>query len=147
VLTDTRGNLLRGQTRPGDEGERAGGRRVLKGIRAVFPSLRKVFIDQGYEGEDFAAEVQAETGVTLEVVAKPPGQVGFAVHPKRWVVERTIAWLGRCRRLSKDYEHDLASSDAFLHLASIQRLLRKLAPSRDQLYHKPAPNGIQLALL
>src|SRR5262249_5308586 len=101
VLTDTRGNLLRARTRPGDEGERAGGKRVLNGIRAVVPTLRTVFIDQGYAGEDFVAEVQAQTGVTLEVVAKPEGQVGFAVHPKRWVVERTIAWLNRCRRLSK----------------------------------------------
>jgi putative transposase len=70
-------------------------------------------------------------GITIEIVTRLPDQVGFQVQPHRWIVERTIAWLGRCRRLSKDVEHLAKNSAAWIYWASIQRMLRYLAPPRD----------------
>ncbi len=144
---DTLGNLLRVVVGPADESDRAGAKRLLRAIQQAFPRLTTVWVDQSDRGADFQAEVAVETGVRLEVVEKPGGQLGFAVVPRRWVVERTLAWTGRSRRLSKDYEQDAASTQAFIYLASIQRLLKKLAPSPDQIHHRPSAKPIQLALL
>ena len=71
-------------------------------------------------------------GITIEIVTRPADQVGFQVQPRRWVVERTIAWLGRCRRLSKDVEQLVKNSAAWIYWASIQRMLRYLTPPPDQ---------------
>ncbi|MBI4544570.1 MAG: transposase, partial [Gemmatimonadetes bacterium] len=73
------------------------------------------------------ADVAADQGCTLEVVRREPGTVGFAVQPRRWVVERTFAWLGKHRRLSKDYEEHCESSEAWLYLAMIHTFVRRLA--------------------
>ncbi len=78
---------------------------------------------QGYAGERPATA----TSVTVEIVKKPPNQVGFAVHPRRWVVERFFAWISRNRRLWKDPEATLASAKAFLYAASVMILIRRLA--------------------
>ena len=69
------------------------------------------------------------TRIAIEIVRKPPGQVGFLVHPRRWVVERCFAWLGRNRRLAKDFEATVASAVAFLYAASVMLLTRRLARS------------------
>ncbi len=69
------------------------------------------------------------TPITVEIVKKQPDQVGFAVHPRRWVVERTFAWLGRNRRLWKDTETTIASAEAFLHAAAVLILIRRIARS------------------
>lgn len=69
--------------------------------------------------------VKETFGLILEVVKRDEGQVGFVVQPKRWVVERTFAWLGRYRRLSKDYEHCTKSSEAMIYLASIDIMLKR----------------------
>jgi putative transposase len=71
-------------------------------------------------------------GITIEIVKRPADQIGFQVQPRRWVVERTIAWVNRCRRLSKDYERLAKNSAAWIYWASIQRMLRYLAPPLDQ---------------
>lgn len=146
MLVDTLGNLLRVVVRPAHESDRAGAKHVLHAIQATFPRLTKVWADQSYSGADFQAEVQATTGVTVEVVEKPKDQLGFAVVPKRWVVERTLAWTGRARRLSKDYERDPRRTEAFIYLASIHRFLKTLAPSADQLHRGPRGFPTQLAL-
>lgn len=105
-----------------------------------FPRLQHGWVDQGYRGE-FLGWVTQRFGVSLEVVARrdggrrarwlppgaePPEVPRFAVVPRRWVVERTFAWLGRSRRLSKDYEFLPATSEAVLYLAASQLLLRRL---------------------
>jgi putative transposase len=106
-----------------------------------FPRLTHGWVDQGYRGE-FLAQAKQAFGVTLQVVARadggrrgrwlppgaqPPAVPAFAVVPRRWVVERTFGWLGRHRRLSKDYEFLPATSEALIYLAMIQLLVRRLA--------------------
>jgi putative transposase len=110
-----------------------------------FPRLRHGWVDQGYRGE-FLGRVKQRFGVTLQVVARPdggrrarwlpPGAApvavpAFAVVPRRWVVERTFAWLGRFRRLSRDYEFLPATSEAVIYLAMSQILVRRLASTRQ----------------
>jgi putative transposase len=101
---------------------------VVDHVAARWTAMRKVWADQGYTG-DLADWLHAEYGIDLEIVLKAADQQGFAVLPRRWVVERTIAWQGRNRRLSKDYEHAVQYSEAWCYIASIQLLLRRLRPA------------------
>jgi transposase len=98
--------------------------------KPVAPRVTAGWVDQGFKAGVAAAK--AEVGWDLAVVAKPPGQVGFQVQPRRWVVERTFAWLTDCRRLTKDYEVYSETSEAFIHLAMIHLMLRRLAPAPAQ---------------
>ena len=93
--------------------------------------MQKVWADQGYTG-DLADRLRAEYGIDLEIVVRSTEQAGFTVLPRRWVVERTIAWQGRSRRLSKDYEHAADYSEAWCYIASIQLLLRRLRPPQER---------------
>jgi putative transposase len=101
---------------------------LLHSLRGRFPRLEKIFADGGYAGqlEEWTPD---ETGFDLEIVHKLPDQKGFQVLPKRWVVERTFAWCGRYRRLSKDYEELPANSETLIHLAMTHRMLNRLAPA------------------
>lgn len=112
---------------------------VLAGVRAVFPRLHHLWDDAGYSGKG-AAWVRAVLGWSVEIVKRPPRGVwlpagaepppmpaGFQVLTRRWVVERTFAWLGRYRRLSKDYEVLPASEEAWIYLATTNLLVRRLA--------------------
>jgi transposase len=94
------------------------------------PRLTKVWVDEGYQSKDVAAAVTAGLQVDLEIVPKPVGSKGFVLLPRRWVVERTIAWLGRCRRLSKDYEYHTATTEAMIYWAMSRLMLRRLAKKR-----------------
>jgi len=91
------------------------------------PRLERLWADGGYAGH--RTLWVAERGWTLEIVAKDPSAEGFQVLPKRWIVERTFAWLGKCRRLSKDSEHLVTSSEAMIRMAMIGLMLRRLAPA------------------
>lgn len=91
------------------------------------PPLQRLWADGGYVSHRFAAWVQATTGAVLEIVRRAPGQRGFTALPKRWVVERTFAWLGRYRRLSKDYEQNPQSSEAWITGALTHLMVRRLA--------------------
>ena len=90
-------------------------------------ALTLIWADAGYFSANLIAWAKHWLGYTLEIVQRPRGQKGFRVLPRRWVVERTFAWLGRYRRLSKDYEQNLASSEAYLYLAMTHRMVRRLA--------------------
>jgi len=79
-----------------------------------------------------AVWLRDEYGIDLEIVEKPADQVGFAVQPRRWVVERSIAWINRSRRLSKDYEQRAESTETWCYLSSIQLLLKRLCPRFDR---------------
>ena len=109
--------------------------RVLEGrqemataaLMETMPSVAKVFADGAYRVPKLTTVLAAiPAAPTLDIVRKPQGQQGFAVAPRRWVVERFFAWLGRCRRLAKDYERRVESSLAWLQLAVIRLLIRRL---------------------
>ena len=100
------------------------------------PRLKKVWADQIYRG-DLAEWLQAELGIELEVVARKTDEgggtiMGFVPLPRRWVVERTFGWLGRYRRLSKDYEFWPASSEAMIQIAMSRTMMRRLGRLRDE---------------
>lgn len=98
------------------------------------PRLQVIWADSKYHNHALRSWIARQKNLNweLEVIRRPKGAKGFVLLPKRWVVERTFSWLGRWRRLSRDYEHRTDSSEAMIHVASIGRMLRRLAPSGDQ---------------
>jgi transposase len=127
VLVDTLGCVLAVVVLAADISDRDGAALLLALYLAYYPALVKLWGDSHYGGE-LPAEVQAHYGVDLEVVSKPREQAGFVPLPKRWIVERTLAWITHCRRLARDYERNPAYSEAWVYVASIHRLLKHLAP-------------------
>ena len=112
---------------PADIQDRDGGGLVLKTLFGRFPFLTKVFADGGYQGPVFArAAAKAMPGLSVEIVKRSDTARGFEVLPKRWVVERSFGWFGRYRRLAKDFENLNRTAMAFLRLASIRLMLRRL---------------------
>jgi putative transposase len=131
LVVDTEGNLLTVVVHAANIQDRDGVQPALNETQELCPSVTKAWADQSYRGDliEWAAKV---LGITIEIVTRSADQVGFQVQPRRWVVERTIAWVNRCRRLSKDVEHLAKNSAAWIYWASIQRMLRYLAPPPDQ---------------
>ena len=123
ALVDTDGRALVLQPQPATIQDRDGAVPVLRLSRRSFPFISKAFADAGYSGDRPARA----TSITIDIVRKPKDQVGFAVHPRRWVVERFFAWISRNRRLWKDPEATLASARAFLYAAAVMILVRRLA--------------------
>jgi len=129
ILVDVMGNLLKVIAHAANVGEREGAKRLLLKLPdPVWTRLEKILADGGYAGDDFQTWVKQICQVDLEISLRPRGKKGFVVLPKRWVVERTFAWLGRYRRLSKDYEKLTKNSEGMVYLASINRLLNRLVP-------------------
>lgn len=123
ALVDTDGRALLLEPHPADIQDRDGGRALLKVSRPFFPFIERVFADAGYVGQ----RVATATSIIVDIVAKLPDQIGFAVLPRRWVVERFFAWIGRNRRLAKDFEATVDSARAFLYAASVMLLSRRIA--------------------
>ena len=112
---------------PADIQDRDGGILVLSGLFGLFPFLLKLFADGGYQGPRFrGALAEVLPQLSVEIVKRSDQAQGFEVLPRRWVVERTFAWLNRCRRLAKDFENLTRNAVAFIRLASIRLMLRKL---------------------
>nr|WP_144259461.1 IS5 family transposase [Methylocystis sp. ATCC 49242] len=127
ILVDTIGLLLHALVHPAGIQDRDGGVLVLRTMLGKFPFLQKLFADGGYQGPQFRdAQKKALPFVVTEIVKRSDAAKGFEVLPRRWVVERTFSWLGRCRRLAKDFENLNCKALAFLHLASIRLILRRL---------------------
>jgi transposase len=126
ILVDTLGLLLVLVVHAADIQDRDGLALVCRRLRRRFPWLRLIFADGGYKS-DTAAWSAAREGLRLGIVTRDPSTRGFAVLPRRWVVERTFAWLGRNRRLAKDFETTVASAVTMAYLASLQLLVRRLA--------------------
>ena len=100
---------------------------MLETLCDRFPFLQKLFADSAYQGPIFCnATGKIRPCLQIEIVRRPDHTKGFVQLPKRWIVERTIAWLNRCRRLAKDWENLNRNALAFLKLASIRLMLRKL---------------------
>lgn len=109
-----------------DVQDRDGAKLVLEKLRGRFKRLVLIWADGGYAGH-LVAWVKEAMGWTLEIVKRSDDVKGFAVLPKRWIVERTFGWFNRYRRLSKDYEYLTESSEAMIHLAMIHLMTRRLA--------------------
>lgn len=125
-VVDSQGNLLTVRMHAADVPDGEGARLVLWRLGRRWPGLRKLWADSRYGGPDLARWVREELGAALEIVRRPPGQRGFVLLPRRWVIERSFAWGGRARRLSKDYECRAKYSESHVYLASIYRLLRRI---------------------
>jgi putative transposase len=140
ILVDTQGFLLAVVVHAANLQDRQGGKLLLSTLRKTFPRLQRIWADQGYTGGLIPWTAQ-EHGVRLEVVYPTSRQLqrdapdlvadlgygpGFRVVPKRWIVERTFSWIGRQRRMSKDYERQVGSAEAFIYLVGIRLLLARL---------------------
>lgn len=125
---DTQGHLVVVIVHPANIADREGADWVLEAAREKSSRLRHIWADSNYRGE-LVEWWEKERGITIEIVGKQPNQHTFVVAPRRWVVERTLANLGRARRLSKDYEREDLYSESMVYLASIGSLLRRLAPN------------------
>jgi len=104
-----------------------GARAVFVQLKEKFKRLRVVFADSAYGRNALPDWVKATMGWVLQTVLRPVGVKGFVILPKRWIVERTFAWLARCRRHSKDYERNPRSSEAMIHISMINLMSRRLA--------------------
>jgi len=110
-----------------DVQDRDGGALLMASLFGAFPFLVKLYADAGYQGPQFQSAMKRILArVNLEIVKRADQAKAFVALPKRWIVERTLAWLGRCRRLAKDWECLNRKALAFLRLASIRLMLRKL---------------------
>ena len=127
ILVDTLGNLLGVSVHPADIQDRDGARLLLQKLSLMLHvRLRKIWADSAYKG-DLVGWCYEQFQIMLDIVSRPPDEKGFILLPRRWVVERTFAWLGNYRRLSKDYEENIPSSEGMIYLASIHRMLKRLS--------------------
>ena len=119
--------MLHAIVHPADIQDRDGGILLLATLFGMYPFLKKLFADGGYQGPEFQkALTRILPQLKTDIIKRSDQAKGFVVLPRRWVVERTIAWLNRCRRLAKDWENLNRKALAFLRLAAIRLMLRKL---------------------
>ena len=127
ILVDPLGLLLHAMIHPANIQDRDGGILLMSTLLGTYPFLEKLFADGGYHGAKFRNGLaDVLPGLKIEIVKRPDHVKGFVVLKGRWIVERTIAGLNRCRRLAKDWENLNCKALAFLRLASIRLMLRKL---------------------
>jgi transposase len=127
VLVDTLGLMLHAIVHPANIQDRDGGILLLTALADRFPLLVRLFADAAYRGPQFRrALTKLRPQLIPEIVTRSDQRTGFVILPKRWLVERTLAWLNRCRRLAKDFENRTRYAVAFVSLASIRLMLRKL---------------------
>lgn len=131
TLCDCGGNWLESVVLPANTGERAGALVLFAKVKAApwSQEITRVWADQGFGGVEFEAAVQEHFGWTLDITPTEPGQKGFCVVFKRWLVEQLFGCWGRYRRLSRDYEQNPLCSRATLQIASLHRWLRRLRPA------------------
>jgi transposase len=127
IVTDTSGLLVGAEVHPADVQDRDGAGLVIEAIHQLFPRLRHLFADSVYNGPNLRDALAKFGDWTIEIVKRAAGAVGFQLLPRRWVVERTLAWLNRNRRLAKDFEASIASAKAWVYIASVQLLVRRLS--------------------
>ena len=127
VLVDTRGLMLHSIVTAADIQDRDGAASLLGTLFGLYPFLLKLYADGGYQGPEFRRSLKTVLSkVNVEIVKRADQVKGFVVLPKRWVVERTLAWLNRCRRLAKDWENLNHKARAFLLMASFRLMVRRL---------------------
>ena len=128
LLVDVMGLVLAVVVHSAGIQDRDGAKLVFERIEGRYPRLRLVWADGGYAGK-LVSWVEASCGTTLEIVKRNDDLKGFHVLPRLWVVERTFGWLGRYRRMSKDYEFHAETSETMVHVAMIHLMVRRLAPA------------------
>jgi transposase len=126
IVVDTLGLLIVAMVHAADIQDRDGAPGLLAAMRKAFPWLRHLFADGAYAGPKLEGALANHGHWTLEIVKRSDAAKGFEILPRRWVVERTFAWLGRCRRLAKDFEKSIASAEAWIMIASIRLMTRRL---------------------
>ena len=148
IITDTEGLLIKVKITEANLGDRQGLICLLESLHGKFTKLKKIFADMGYRGSRFCQQVKNDFKKSIEIVTRPrkyywvPSDVvdideylrslghiatdGFQVQPKRWIVERTFAWLGKYRRLSKDFEFKVDFSEGLIYLAMVKNMLKNL---------------------
>jgi transposase len=127
ILTDTIGLPVGMIVHPANVQDRDGAPLLLESIRSAFPWLRHVFADAAYAGEKLRDALAGIGEWTIEVIKRSDAAKGFVLLPRRWVVERTFAWLNRNRRLAKDFEASIESATTWLYIASVKLMSRRLA--------------------
>jgi transposase len=127
ILTDTTGLLVAAIVHSAGVQDRDGAVPLLAGVPSAFPWLRHVFADGGYAGDKLATALAHLGRWTLSIVRRAAGAQGFQILPRRWVAERTLAWLNRNRRLAKDFEQSIASANTWIMIASVKLLSRRIA--------------------
>jgi putative transposase len=127
IMTDTLGLMLVAVVHSAGIQDRDGAPLVFKAVAARFPGVRHVFADGGYAGDKLREALRPLGAFTLEIIRRCDTAKGFVLLPRRWVVERTLGWFGRCRRLAKDWERTIESSTAWTFIASIRMLARRVA--------------------
>jgi len=126
IVTDTLGNMLEGVVHDAGVQDRDGAPGLIERCCETYPTLTKLFADGGYAGKKLEAAVAHIDRLAIEIIRRSD-VTGFVILPRRWVVERTLAWLNRCRRLAKDWEASVASSEAWMVISSIRRMTRRIA--------------------
>jgi putative transposase len=128
LLVDALGLPIAWYVTPADLSDSQGARRLLGGLAFFLPRLKKLWADAAYRGKEVADWCRQQgAGWDLEIVKREPGRRGFVVQPRRWIVERSFAWLSRNRCLAKDYERKVQTSETLIELAAIRLILRRLA--------------------
>ena len=127
IVVDTIGNLLKVMVHAAGIQDYEAARELLRQVTQIVTTLEKLWADAIYNKCGLVEWVRETLDLVLEIVEREPGQKGFQVLPRRWVVERTFAWLGRYRRLSKDYERCTNSSEGVIYIASIHTMMKRIA--------------------
>jgi putative transposase len=125
LLVDTLGIPISYYVTPADMHDTQGARRLLAGLKYFVPRLKTIWADQAYRGQEMATWCQVQGGWDLEVVRQSPGTHTSSKREKRWIVERTFSWLCRNRRMSKDYERKVQTSETFIEVAMIRLLVAR----------------------
>lgn len=128
IVTDTLGLLLGVHVHPASVQDRDGAEALLRQVRRSFPFIERVIADGGYQGPRMQAVISRTGHWALEIVRRCD-QHRFVVLPKRWIVERTLSWITRYRRLARDYERHTRIAAAFVRFAMVRVMLRRLASS------------------
>jgi transposase len=127
IVTDTAGNLIALHVHPANIQDRDGAVDLLQIVAKSYPNLLHFFADSAYAGEYLRKALAGLGNWSFEIIRRSDDTKGFAVLPRRWVVERTLAWLGRCRRLAKDFEATIGSAVGWILISHIRLLTRRLA--------------------
>ena len=127
ILVDTLGLLIASRVEPAGMSDRRAGGRLVAGLSPLWPTIRTVIADAGHESRRLAAEIKRHEGWRLVIVKRR--EPAFKIVGLNWIVERTFGWLGRHRRLSKDYEFKVQTSETLIEIAAIRTMLNRLAPA------------------